>query len=106
MHIPKVCTNYYTLFPKIICTTHYWSALIKHRQFHTSENFRKLQDELTDIENTIGFARRFYNASVRDFNTKIGMFPMDIVAKVFRFKEQEYFQLDSNEEAKSVDVHL
>ncbi|MBI2430866.1 MAG: LemA family protein [Candidatus Levybacteria bacterium] len=57
-----------------------------------SENFSKLQDELTDTENNIEASRRFYNANVRDLNTKIEVFPTNIIAGLFRFQKQEFFQ--------------
>lgn len=64
-----------------------------------SENFQKLQDELTDTENKIEAARRFYNANVRDLNIKIEKFPDNIVARMFGFKQMDLFEL---EEAESV----
>lgn len=60
-----------------------------------SENFKALQDELTDTENKIEAARRFYNANVRDLNIKIEKFPDNIVAKIFGFKEMELFEAEA-----------
>src|SRR3989338_6789786 len=51
-----------------------------------SQNFLKLQDELSDTENKIQAARRFYNGQVRDFNTKIQIFPNNLVASLLHFK--------------------
>ncbi len=59
-----------------------------------NENFKQLQLELSDTENKIQAARRFYNGTVRDLNTKIEMFPSNILAGVFRFKQREFFELD------------
>lgn len=59
-----------------------------------SENFSQLQADLTDTENKIESSRRFYNANVRDLNTKIQMFPTNILANMFGFKQQEFFQTD------------
>jgi len=56
-----------------------------------------LQDELTDAEDKIQAARRFYNNNVRDLNIKIEKFPSNIIAKVFNFKKAEFFEI---EEAK------
>ena len=63
-----------------------------------SQNFMKLQDELADTENKIQASRRFYNGNVRDFNTKIQIFPNNIFAGILGFKKYEFFQAE--EEAK------
>lgn len=70
-----------------------------------SENFSKLQDELTDTENKIEASRRFYNANVRDLNTKIEIFPNNLIASIFKFEKQEYFQTDE-EGKKEVKVAM
>jgi LemA protein len=70
-------------------------------QLKASENFQKLQDELTDTENKIQAARRFYNNNVKDFNTKQEVFPVNLVAKTLGFKMAEFFELEE-EEAKKV----
>ena len=57
-----------------------------------SQNFLSLQNELTDTEDKIQAARRFYNTNVRDLNTKIESFPANIIAGTFGFKEMELFQ--------------
>ena len=62
-------------------------------QLRSSENFQKLQDELTDAEDKIQAARRFYNGNVRDFNIKIESFPSNIIAKIFNFKKVEFFEI-------------
>jgi LemA protein len=62
-----------------------------------SENFAKLQDELSDTENKIQAARRFYNGNVRDFNTKIQIFPNNLVAGMLSFKKREFFEADESE---------
>ncbi len=66
-------------------------------ELKASENFAKLQDELTDTENKIQAARRFYNGQVRDFNTKIQVFPNNIIAGMFGFKPREFFELEGEE---------
>ena len=58
-----------------------------------NQNFLQLQTELSDIENKIAAARRFYNSSVKDYNTAIQVFPKNIVAKLFWFNEYEFFQV-------------
>lgn len=64
-----------------------------------TENFQKLQDELSDTENKIMAARRFYNANVRDLNTKIETFPSNLIAGPFGFKKREFFELDAADAA-------
>ena len=64
-------------------------------------NFLELQRELSDTENKIQAARRFYNSNVRDYNTAIEQVPKNIVANMFKFEKQEFFELD-NEEEKAV----
>lgn len=76
-------------------------------QLQASENFKQLQAELVDTEDKIQAARRFYNGSVRDLNTKIRTFPTLIFAKMLGFSEREFFELDEAENAaaqKPVDV--
>ena len=68
-------------------------------QLRASENFQKLQDELTDTENKIEAARRFYNGNVRDFNIKIQVFPNSIVAGMTGSKAFELFQVAEGEKA-------
>lgn len=63
-------------------------------QLRATENFQKLQDELTDTENKIEAARRFYNGNVRDFNTKIQVFPNSMVAGMTGSKDFELFGMD------------
>lgn len=58
-----------------------------------SQNFLQLQDELSDTENKIQAARRFYNSNVMDYNTKIQSVPSNIVAGMFTFTAREFFEL-------------
>lgn len=58
-----------------------------------AENFLELQRELTDTEDKIQAARRFYNGNVRDFNTGLQSFPQNAVAGIFHFKAAEFFEI-------------
>ena len=69
-----------------------------------SDNFRDLQGTLTEIEDKIQAARRYYNAVVRDYNTKVHVIPSSILAWLFNFKDREYFELSSPEEREPVRV--
>jgi LemA protein len=72
-----------------------------------NQNFQDLQKELVDTEDKIQAARRFYNAAVREFNTRIKVFPTILVAGMLGFTSREFFELDESEQAtaeKPVDV--
>ena len=66
-------------------------------QLRAVESFTKLQDELADTENKIQAARRFYNTNVMALNIRIEQFPTNVIANMFGFKKEEFFEL--NEEA-------
>lgn len=66
-----------------------------------NQNFLALQSELSDTENKIQSARRFYNANVRDLNTKVESFPSNIIARLFNFKQSEFFDLPDNDVAQN-----
>lgn len=63
-----------------------------------SENFAKLQDELSDTENKIQAARRFYNGQVRDYNTAQETFPTNLLVKMFHFQTADYFEIELESE--------
>jgi len=69
-----------------------------------SENFSKLQDELADTENKIQAARRFYNSNVLVLNTRVEQFPINLVASMFGFKREAFFELGAAEEKEPVKV--
>src|SRR3989344_855700 len=69
-----------------------------------SENFAKLQDELSDTENKIQSARRFYNTNVMDLNTKIEQFPGNLIANGFGFKREQFFEITATTEREPVPV--
>ncbi len=69
-----------------------------------SANFTKLQDELTDTEDKIQAARRFYNGNVRDLNTAIQTFPTNILSSTFGFKSREFFQVENEADKQPVAV--
>ena len=63
-------------------------------ELRASENFLKLQQELADIEDKLAAARRYYNQTVYAYNTAQQTFPTVIVARLFRFREREFFETD------------
>jgi len=62
-----------------------------------NQNFLELQRELTDTENKIQAARRFYNTNVRDYNTKLQVFPTNLIAGMLKFQAREFFQAAEGE---------
>ncbi len=73
-------------------------------ELKANQNFAKLQDELSDTENKIQASRRFYNGVVRDFNIKLEVFPNNIVAGLLGFKKRDFYEVESAEERKNVEV--
>ncbi|MBI4118240.1 MAG: LemA family protein [Parcubacteria group bacterium] len=71
-----------------------------------SQNFLELQRELSDTENKIQAARRFYNTNVRDLNTAIDSFPYNIFAGVFGFKPRDFFELGEAGAREPVNVNF
>lgn len=74
-------------------------------ELKANQNFIQLQTQLQELENNIEYARRYYNAVVRDFNILIESFPSNLIANMFHFKQAELFQLEAPEvERKPVRV--
>jgi LemA protein len=71
-----------------------------------NENFGKLQDELSDTENKIQAARRFYNGVVRDLNSALQSFPSNLIGSMFGFKGGDFFALAENEQAAKQPVKV
>ncbi len=63
-------------------------------QLRANENFLALQQELSDIEEKVAFARQFYNRNVMDFNTRIQVFPSVLMANMFNFERFEFFEAE------------
>jgi len=73
-------------------------------ELKANQNFSELQEELRGTENKISFSRQFYNDTVTKYNTKLELFPSNIVAGIFNFKSKELFQTESDEARKNVKV--
>ena len=71
----------------------------RYPDLKASENFLALQRELVEIEDHLQYARRFYNGSVRDLNTKIERFPELIIARLAAFKPADFFRSGDDQEA-------
>jgi LemA protein len=72
----------------------------------SNQNYLALQNELSDTENKIQAARRFYNSNVMEYNTLISMVPSNIIAKMFSFGEKEFFELTEGEQAAKEPVEV
>ena len=73
-------------------------------ELKANENFLSLQTDLKDIEEKISYARQFYNDTVLSYNNKVEMFPTNIIASIFGFKQNEFFKLDDESERKAPKV--
>ena len=73
-------------------------------ELKANENFMQLQNELVDTEDKIQSSRRFYNGNVRDFNTKIQQIPTNIIANIFKFQAEEFFEIEDEKEKQNVEV--
>ncbi|MFA5794162.1 MAG: LemA family protein [Candidatus Brocadiia bacterium] len=78
----------------------------QYPELKANQNFLALQEELTATENKVSFARQFYNDNVMLFNNKIQMFPSNIIASMFGFKAEEFFEVESAEEKKAPKVQF
>ena len=75
-------------------------------ELKANQNFLHLQQELSDTENKIQSARRFYNGNVRDLNTAIEVFPGNIIAGIFKFSKMELFELSEADAAAKEPVKV
>ncbi len=76
-------------------------------KLEASQNFKDLQQELSDTEDKVAYSRQFYNNVVMDYNTALKVFPNILFAQTLNFKEAEFFGKDlTNEERKAVHVNL
>ena len=68
-------------------------------ELKANENFLSLQNDLAEVEDKIQAARRYYNGSVREMNTKVDQFPGNLIAQKFHFIKAEFFELDADDAA-------
>ena len=69
-----------------------------------NQNFAELQQELSNTENKIAYSRQFYNDTVTRYNTKLELFPSNVIASMFRFNPETLFEADNEEARKNVKV--
>lgn len=68
-------------------------------QLKADQNFQQLQAELSDIENKIAAARRFFNSATNEYNTAVAQFPAVLIARLFGFGQEAFFELSESEKA-------
>ena len=73
-------------------------------ELKANQNFSELSEELRNTENKISFSRQFYNDTVTKYNTKLELFPSNIIAGIFNFKQKDLFSAESEEARKNVKV--
>lgn len=73
-------------------------------ELKANTNFTQLQEQLQEIESKIAYARQFYNDAVTMYNTRIAVFPTNVIAGMFGFKAEALFQAESEEARKNVQV--
>jgi len=66
-------------------------------QLKANENFLELMKELSKVEDELAMSRRYLNGTIRDYNTKIGIFPNNLLAKLFGFEEGSFYEIESFE---------
>ena len=88
------------------CLKNLFAVSEKYPELKANQNYLELQSELSDIENKIAAARRFYNSCVKDYNTAREIFPNNIIAKLFWFKEEKLFSVSDKNAKKPVKIDL
>lgn len=78
----------------------------KYPELKANTNFLDLQKNLSKMEEEIAFSRRYYNGSVREYNNKCQMFPFNLIAGMFNFKEMLMYSVESDKERQVVDIKL
>lgn len=79
-------------------------AVEAYPDLKANQNMAQLMDELSDTENKIQAARRFYNGMVRDFNTKMEVFPTNLIAGSLKFTKYEFFEIEDKTERENIQV--
>lgn len=81
-----------------------FAVVENYPELKANQNFLMLQEELAGTEGKIAYARQFYNDNVMKFNVKQQVFPSNIIANMFNFKEKEYFEIEEPEARGPVEV--
>jgi LemA protein len=79
---------------------HLFAVAENYPELRASENFRDLQNELSDIEEKIAFSRQFYNTNVLDYNNRLQTVPTNVIAGMFNFQPEAFFEADEEGRAE------
>jgi LemA protein len=80
--------------PLVAALRQLFAVVENYPDLKANQNFLALQSELTNTEDRLQTARRFYNANVRDYNRRVQAFPSNLVANMFHFQQEEFFEVD------------
>lgn len=81
-------------------------AVENYPNLKASENFRNLQNQLVEIEDQLQYARRYYNGAVRNYNTRVESFPSNMIASIFKFKQENFFEITLATERATPELKL
>jgi LemA protein len=82
--------------PLVAALRQLFAVVENYPDLKANQNFLALQAELTNTEDRLQTARRFYNANVRDYNQRVQSFPSNLIANMFHFEEEEFFEVDES----------
>jgi LemA protein len=82
--------------PLVAALRQLFAVVENYPDLKANQNFLALQNELTNTEDRLQTARRFYNANVREYNRRVQSFPSNVVANMFHFEEEEFFEVDES----------
>jgi LemA protein len=80
--------------PLVAALRQLFAVVENYPDLKANQNFLALQAELSNTEDRLQTARRFYNANVRDYNRRVAAFPSSVIANMFKFREEQYFEVD------------
>ena len=75
-------------------------AVEAYPDLKANQNFMQLQEEISDIENKIAATRRFFNSATKELNNSVQVFPSNLIANMFGFKIEEFFEIDDSKRAE------
>jgi LemA protein len=92
---------------KLVAGMRQFFALVEsYPELKADRNFLALQEELADTEDRIAASRRFFNGNVRDYNTRCEVFPSNIVASLFKFQPEDFWEVDDHTQRARPDVKI
>ena len=95
-----------TLYNRLISLKTLFAVAEAYPELKANQNFLNLQEELSDIENKLAAARRYFNSATKDYNIAVQQFPSVIIARMAGFTTYEYFEIDNQEEKNTPNVEF